>query len=119
MCMYIHYSLLHISTYAVIHLYFKFSPFVQIQSLFPSRGSVNNITIVGGFRSNIQYGFMIGYRMNVDKSKVTESFIRVAQLRLRLRYRMGGLYLESSSSIGRGLRFFNETGEINCITCLQ
>ena len=97
----------------------KFCHFVQIQTLFPSRGSVNKIAIVGGFRSNIQYGFMIGFRMNVVKSRVTESSMRVAQLRLRLRYRMGGLYLRSNSlMIGRGLRFFNETGETNCITCL-
>ena len=99
---------------------FKFCHFVQIQNLFPSRGSVNNITIVGGFRSNAQYGFMIGFRMNVDKSRVTESSIRVAQLRLRIRQRMGGVYLRSSSLMrGRGLRFFNETGETNCINCLQ
>ena len=98
----------------------KICCFVQIQTLFPSRSSVNNITIVGGFRSNIQHGFMIGFRMNVDKSRVNESSIRVAQLRLRVHYRMGGLYLRSNSLMrGRGLRFFNGTGETNCITCLQ
>ena len=88
-------------------------------NLFP-RYTVSNINPVSAFRSNVQYGFMMGFIMNVDSSRLSESAITNAQIRLRVAYRFGGLYLRSSRTIqGRGLRVFNETGIAMCARCMH
>ena len=49
--------------------------------------------------------------MSVAPSRLTESGIRSAQLRLSAAYRFGRIYLRSSRTIqGRGIRIFNTTG---------
>jgi len=58
---------------------------------------------------------MVGFRMDVVPSRLPESSIRIAQIRLRLANRFGRVYLgESSRTIQtRGLKVFNETGNNN------
>ena len=86
---------------------------LQIASLFPTNG-VSNISPVSAFRSNEQYGFMIGFKMDVSSSIVTESAISTAQTLLSRAYRFGNLYLRSSRTIrGRGLRVFKGIGMNN------
>ena len=54
---------------------------------------------------------MMGFSMRVAPSRLTESDIQSAQLRLAVAYRFGRIYLRSSRTIqGRGLRIFNTTG---------
>ena len=54
---------------------------------------------------------MMGFSMSVVPSRLSESDIRSAQLRLSVAYRFGRLYLRSSRTIqGRGLRIFSTTG---------
>ena len=92
--------------------------FVQIEDLFPANG-VSNISSVSAFRSNVQYGFMIGFKMDVNSSVVTESDISSTQSRLSRAYRFGSLYLRSSRTIqGRGLRFFKGIGRLHVLICL-
>ena len=83
--------------------------FVQIEDLFPANG-ISDISPVSAFRSNVQYGFMIGFKMDVNSLVVTESNISSAQSGLSRAYRFGSLYLRSSTIQGRGLRFFKGIG---------
>ena len=54
---------------------------MQIEDLFPANG-VSGISTISAFRSNVQYGFMFGFKMDVNSSVVTESDISSAQSRL-------------------------------------
>ncbi|XP_065905663.1 uncharacterized protein [Dysidea avara] len=81
----------------------------DVEAIFP-RGSVNNITIVAGYQSNVQYGFMVGFRMVVNPSLLSEANIRTALVRLKISFRFGGIYFRAGSTgrAGRGIRVFNE-----------
>ena len=61
----------------------------------------------------------MGFIMTVDSSRLSESGIRSAQLRLKAARWLGDFYLRSSSSMqGRGLRVFSETGTAICLCVL-
>ena len=83
---------------------------MQIEDLFPANG-VSGISTISAFHSNVQYGFMFGFKMDVNSSVVTESDISSAQSGLSRAYRFGSIYLRRNRTVqGRGLRIFKGIG---------